>query len=177
MLLVLALSCGGANEAKQLEVPVLATAAVGLDVDPATSVPTATAAPAPTATSTPEPAPVVVASPAPRAAAAPVAAGPPGSFVATHYGESYNGSPLGCGGVYSSDNPDIVATGAALSRSVGCGRGLMICGSAGCILAHRRDYCPGCDAYGMIDLSEAGQVAVCGAVGNNCRVSVEILPP
>ncbi len=94
---------------------------------------------------------------------------------ATHYGESYNGSPLGCGfGPYSSANPTIVAVGPARAGSMPCGTSIQVCGPAGCIVAMRQDSCPGCSAY-VLDLSEAGNAAVCGAPAHTCDITFRAL--
>ena len=96
------------------------------------------------------------------------------AFVATHYGVSYQGSPLGCGGgVYDTNDPSIVAVGPAYYAAWPCGTRLRVCGSAGCIDARRRDSCPGC-ADSWVDLSEAGILATCGHFGR-CSVTVEVL--
>lgn len=105
---------------------------------------------------------------------------------ATHYGISYQGLPMGCppvtmpagrpwGNRYETSDPQIVAAGAALAAVAPCGTLLEVCGPAGCIMAYRLDSCPGCDQYGMIDLSEAGIVAVCGSQGS-CSVTVKVGP-
>jgi hypothetical protein len=92
---------------------------------------------------------------------------------ATHYGESYNGSPLGCGGVYSSADTTIMAVSPARYAEWPCGTQIQICGSAGCIIATRRDACPGCYAN-LVDLSEKGNALVCG-VPSTCRVTLQVV--
>ena len=93
----------------------------------------------------------------------------------THYGESYNGQPLGCGtGDYNSDDPTIVAVSPARYAEWPCGTRLTICGPAGCIEATRQDACPGCSAN-VVDLSEAGFGAVYGpGASGSCRVTIEV---
>lgn len=93
-------------------------------------------------------------------------------FTATHYGESYNGYLLGCSGygTYSSSNSSIVAVGGTYSTAWPCGTILEIEGPAGSLTAIRQDTCPGCGA-GLIDLSEAGIIQVCGSLGS-CTVRV-----
>lgn len=102
---------------------------------------------------------------------------------ATHYGASYQGQPMGCppitmpagrgGNRYETTDPQIVAVGAVLAKTAPCGMPLEVCGQAGCIQAYRMDSCPGCDEYGMVDLSEAGIEAVCGSQGS-CSVTVRV---
>lgn len=93
---------------------------------------------------------------------------------ATHYGESYNGSPLGCGtGDYRSDNPRIVAVSPARYAEWPCGTQFEICGDAGCISAERHDACPGCGAD-HLDLSESGIAAICGEVGT-CAIRFRVV--
>jgi len=90
------------------------------------------------------------------------------TYRATHYGESYNGRPLGCGGTYSSWDTSIVAVGPGDYARWPCGTVLEVVGPQGTIEVIRQDSCPGC--YGMIDLSEAGHAAVCGI--GTCTVEV-----
>jgi hypothetical protein len=92
---------------------------------------------------------------------------------ATHYGESYNGSSLGCGGVYSSADTTIIAVSPARYAEWQCGTQIQICGPAGCIIAMRRDACPGCYAN-LVDLSEEGNALVCG-VPSTCRVTLQVV--
>lgn len=89
----------------------------------------------------------------------------------THYGEQFQGSPMACGGVYDTADVSIVAVGYAYTDSIPCGTLMTLCGEAGCIDARRTDTCPGCGP-GLFDLSESGQLAVCGKVGANCTVEV-----
>ena len=90
----------------------------------------------------------------------------------THYGESYNGQVLGCGGgYYSSDNATIVAVGPGRASAWPCGTMLQICGPVSCALAVRQDSCPGCSPY-VLDLSEAGIGQVCGAGTEVCKATV-----
>jgi hypothetical protein len=94
------------------------------------------------------------------------------SVTATHYGEAYNGSPLACGGVYSSGDPSIVAVSLRLQGELPCGAFMQVCGVLGCIVAQRQDTCPGC-VRTLIDLSEAGIAAVCGVNTSTCAVTVQ----
>jgi len=93
-------------------------------------------------------------------------------FTATHYGESYNGSPLGCSGygVYSSSDTTIAAVGYPYTAAWPCGTVLVLEGPAGTLTVVRQDTCPGCGA-GLIDLSESGIIQVCGSLGS-CTVRV-----
>jgi len=97
-----------------------------------------------------------------------------GSWKATHYGESYQGSQLGCpgSGTYDSANPAILAVGPAHYADYPCGTALTVCGAAGCIAGWREDACVGC-LGDWIDLSEAGIAAVCGPGVGSCAASVE----
>lgn len=90
---------------------------------------------------------------------------------ATHYGESYQGSPMGCGGRYSSFDPSIVAVGPSRYREWPCGTELIVEGPAGSIVVTRQDSCPGCSPN-MLDLSEAGNATVCGAPAHTCPVTI-----
>lgn len=91
----------------------------------------------------------------------------------THYGVSYNGSPMGCTGLpYSSDNETIIAVGPMNSGEWPCGTQLRVCGVAGCFVGVRQDSCPGCTAY-VLDLSEAGIALACGDQAHVCRVGIE----
>jgi hypothetical protein len=90
---------------------------------------------------------------------------------ATHYGTSYNGRAMGCGGVYRSADPGIIAVPPSMYRLWPCGTALVVTGPAGQIVGRRTDACPGCDSAGVIvDLSEAGHSAVCGV--GTCWVTV-----
>lgn len=94
--------------------------------------------------------------------------------IATHYGESYNGSNLGCGtGTYSSSNPDIVAVSPARYGEWPCGTVFEVCGAGGCIRATRHDACPGCSAN-HLDLSEAGIQAACGIIAT-CEIRFRVV--
>lgn len=89
---------------------------------------------------------------------------------ATHYGTSYNGSPLGCPGygTYSSSDPSIAAVGPPYYSQWPCGTVLELEGPAGTLVVIRQDSCPGCGSE-LIDLSEAGILQVCGSLGG-CEV-------
>ena len=96
---------------------------------------------------------------------------------ASHYGESYNGQPLGCGGGdYHSRDPRIIAVAPARHVQWPCGTTLRVCGSAGCVDGIRVDACPGCGAN-QVDLSEAGIAEVCGAGTGRCSVTIEEMTP
>jgi hypothetical protein len=132
----------------------------GLDADPAPPAPAAT----------PQPAPVP-----------PVAAqGGLISGQATHYGESYNGQPLGCAGagLYSSNNPNIAAVSPARYQEWPCGTKLRLCGPGGCAVVTRVDSCPGCYAN-LIDLSESANMLVCATerypYPHTCSVTIEVV--
>src|SRR3989344_4157679 len=89
------------------------------------------------------------------------------SFKATHYGESYNGQPLGCGtGEYSSDNPEILAVSPSRYQEWPCGTRLRITNPANSAILEvvRHDACPGC-GHNTIDLSEKGLDILCGQQG------------
>lgn len=93
---------------------------------------------------------------------------------ATHYGASFNGSPMGCGGVYSSSDATIIAVSPARYAEWPCGTSLQVCGAAGCIVGLRKDACPGCGPN-QIDLSEAGLAQVCGPAASSCSVTIKPL--
>lgn len=92
----------------------------------------------------------------------------------THYGTSFQGRPMGCGGTYESNDPTIAAV-AFPSRNTEwpCGTVLEVEGPAGTIRVVRRDSCPGC-GHNHIDLSEAGITSVCGGLGA-CSVRIRVL--
>lgn len=92
----------------------------------------------------------------------------------THYGESFNGQSMGCGGTYRSEDPGIVAVAyPGRNTEWPCGTVFRIIGPAGVLVAPRTDSCPGC-GLSQFDLSEAGSAIVCGRVGN-CNVRIEVL--
>lgn len=94
-------------------------------------------------------------------------------FRATHYGTSYNGSPLGCAGygTYSSSDTTILAVGYPYSLQWPCGAVLELEGPDGrSLTVIRQDTCPGCGS-GLLDLSEAGITQVCGGLGG-CTIRV-----
>jgi hypothetical protein len=76
---------------------------------------------------------------------------------------------MACGGTYSSWNTTIIAVGPADYSNYPCGTSLNVTGPQGSIEVTRQDSCPGCRQ--MVDLSEAGIIAVCGSLGS-CVVSV-----
>ena len=91
-------------------------------------------------------------------------------FTVTHYGESYNGQRMGCGGIYYSSDISIAAVGYPYSTAYPCGAVLELEGPGGTLTVIRQDTCPGCGS-GLIDLSEAGIIQVCGSLGS-CTVRV-----
>lgn len=95
---------------------------------------------------------------------------------ATHYGESYNGLTMGCGGVYSSYNETIVAVPwrSWLGMAYSCGTKLQVCGYAACLDVVVQDSCPGCDWPNMVDLSEVGIEIVCPGMGS-CPIILTVL--
>jgi len=114
-----------------------------------------------------------------------------GRWSATHYGESYNGRPLGCGtGVYRSDDPAIIAVGPGHYSEIPCGTTLQVClplslpdvdgqrpemSALRCLVGLRVDSCPGC-AGDWLDLSEAGLWYLCGwQCGRLDRLNVDIV--
>ena len=126
----------------------------GYTVEPSTTPSSDSSTPGPTATPTP----------------------PAQVFVATRYGESYNGSPMGCvgAGAYSSQDPTILAAPPAYYHTWPCGTVLNVCYGDRCQEMVRKDSCPGC-APNHIDLSEAGlwYLARCQCdILNNVTVTV-----
>lgn len=94
--------------------------------------------------------------------------------IVTHYGVSYQGSTLGCGGAYDTNDPTIIAVGYGRGGSMPCGTFIQVCGENGCIVGTRQDSCPGCADY-HLDLSEAGIAAVCGEGAGRCDVQFQVL--
>jgi hypothetical protein len=139
---------------------------------------TATAETASAPAPTPEPAPKPTRAPAPeqpsQAGRSVAAVGGLISGHATSYGASYNGQPMGCGGVYSSNDITIMAVSPARYREWPCGTPVQVCGPAGCIVVIRQDACPGC-YVNLVDLSEAGNAAVCGSPPHTCRVTLQLV--
>lgn len=90
---------------------------------------------------------------------------------ATHYGESFNGRTMGCGGTYFSWDISIAAVPYPSRNSEWpCGTRFTVSGPAGSIDVMRTDSCPGC-SFNHLDLSEAGILAVCGFYGT-CNVEI-----
>jgi len=94
----------------------------------------------------------------------------------THYGDSFAGQTLGCGGTYASDDGGIVAVGAERDAEWPCGTVLRVCGPGGCLVGERSDGCGGCSAY-HVDVSEEGLYLVCGPGSGVCQASVEAFAP
>jgi hypothetical protein len=92
----------------------------------------------------------------------------------THYGASYSGQPMACGGLYLPENPTIIAVGPDHYAEWPCGTFMVVCGSAGCLVGVRQDSCPGCTA-GVLDLSEAGIAIVCGPGTGTCSTTAHAL--
>lgn len=109
-------------------------------------------------------------------------------LTATHYGKSYEGQPLGCGLLYHSDDPGILAVGPSRYTEWPCGTRLLVCGESSpslvvtgqntvsmwvprCISVVRVDSCPGCGHW-LVDLSETGIEAVCPGQ-DVCQVWIE----
>jgi hypothetical protein len=102
-----------------------------------------------------------------------IAAGPLVYGQATAYGPAYNGQVLGCGtGYYDTNDMTILAVGPDRYAEWPCGTPVQVCGEGGCIVATRQDACPGCYAN-LVDLSEAGNAAVCGGLPHTCRVTLQ----
>lgn len=109
-------------------------------------------------------------------------------FMATRYGDgrprgdgtfepNYNGQTMGCGGIYDSNNPAIVAVPYALNAAMPCGTPLRITSPYGSLMAFRTDTCPACGSN-HIDLSESGLYILCGYTecGPLRGLTVEVLP-
>ena len=161
------------TEQLEPEAEVAAATAIPVTESPAAAAPTEapstpTRTPAPKPTRTPDP------DPPSQAAAAVAAVGAIMSGHATSYGASYNGHSMGCGGVYSSNDTTILAVSPARYREWPCGTRVQVCGPAGCIVVIRQDACPGCYAN-LVDLSEAGNAAVCGSPPHTCRVTLQVV--
>lgn len=99
--------------------------------------------------------------------------GPVRTGRATRYGDSlFIGKPLGCGGVYRSGDPSILAVPVSRYREWACGTPLLVTGPYGSLVGRRQDSCPGCDAYGiLLDMADAGHRIVCGS--GTCMVTVQ----
>lgn len=90
--------------------------------------------------------------------------------IATHYGESYNGSGMSCNGrPYWSSDTTLIALSYSDKQRFPCGTPLTVAGSAGTIQVTVTDTCGGCS--NQVDLSEAGIIAVCGSLGS-CQVII-----
>ena len=95
-------------------------------------------------------------------------------FRITNYGESYNGSPLGCpgAGLYDSNSPGILAVGPANYSRWPCGTRLRLCSRNGCVDVVRNDSCPGCPAD-WLDTSEITYGWLCWPqTSGPCEVTV-----
>jgi hypothetical protein len=93
----------------------------------------------------------------------------------THYGDSFNGGTLGCGyGVYTSEDPTIIAVSPARYEQLPCGTLIEMCGPGGCLVGMRKDSCPGCIDNGF-DLSEAAIARVCGQGSDVCKANVNAI--
>lgn len=102
---------------------------------------------------------------------APVYGGFPGEI--THYGESFNGQTMACGGTYWSSDASIAAVPyPSRNQQWPCGTRFVVSGPAGSIEVVRTDSCPGCN-HSQLDLSEAGMMLVCGYLGR-CPVRIEV---
>ncbi len=115
-----------------------------------------------------------------------------GTWIATRYGESFAGQPLGCGrGVYDPRALDIVAVGPERDEQMPCGTRLRLCAAPGgatvggrCLRAYRQDFCPGCRGD-HVDVTEAMLAYLAGVrwpAGtpppvDRLEVTVEALPP
>ena len=100
---------------------------------------------------------------------------PPVRGSATHYGESYQGQTMGCGGTYDTNNTAIVAISPDRYADWPCGTKMKISGPSGSVFVERTDACPGCSGN-HIDLSEAGFIAVCGSLAaGTCGVDIALL--
>lgn len=101
----------------------------------------------------------------------PIAQAQDTTITVTHYGTSYNGRPLGCGGTYYSGDATIVAVGPAHYNDMPCGATLVIQGPNGVAVVTRQDSCSGCDST-MYDLSEAANEIVCGIPAHTCQATL-----
>lgn len=100
---------------------------------------------------------------------------PPVRGRTTHYGASYHGQPMGCGGTYNTNNTAILAVSPDRYADWPCGTKMKISGPAGSVFVERTDACPGCSGN-QIDLSEAGFIAVCGSLAAGaCSVDIALL--
>ena len=83
--------------------------------------------------------------------------------------------------MYLHTDPAILAVGPGRYREWLCGTVLEIVGPGGTLRVARTDACPGC-ADELVDLSEAGSMAVCGAPRgeqrprpHTCRVTIRVV--
>ena len=95
------------------------------------------------------------------------------TYQATHYGTSYQGRTMANGQPYDTNNTRILAVPPSM-YSVPMGTRFTVTGPAGSIEVERTDSCPGCDTRTprLLDLSEAGIIAVCGSLGS-CYVTLQ----
>lgn len=83
----------------------------------------------------------------------------------------YIGSGMSCHAEpYYIDSIHVAALSYADKDRWPCDTSLTVVGAVGSIVVRVTDTCGGCT--NQIDLSEAGQIAVCGSLGDNCAVKV-----